>query len=446
MAPAGMNEPIQFHVPFACGHVDKVNHIIYGVALMTGDLTAEGHELEVDEKTLEQVLGCAKKTGKIPVKLNHGAGIENLNGYIDGATAFKEGNKIRGNWHLLASHDETAKMEERAEKQPETFGMSAAFKGGGEVLKDGAKKGRKAARCERLLSVDCVTQPAANPDGLFAAKVDTWKMTMPTDINTNTSAELDGAPAWAKSLIAKVDQLEASNNELREALSQQQQPEELSLEDLANMTEEEVEAAGYDFNKVQAAVQDAIAAGELTAEGGAPADTQGDGQGGSQGAGAVAPAAAGTGFSANVQDIVQFEIAKVQRMARNAAEQAEAEHAFALIEQKVTELSTINEELTTELSTKDAEIKSLRATLKSTEGHRASSPGIEFAANLANGKFQEGTYEHVVQAEFSRLVKAGKSETEAKALAFEHGIKKHGGLYAEFRARGAKPIELSVNQ
>lgn len=440
-----MNEPIQFHVPFACGHVDKDNHIIYGVALMTGELTAEGHELEVDDTTLNQVLSCAKKTGKIPVKLNHGAGIENLNGYIDGATAFKEGNKIRGNWHLLATHDETAKMEERAEKQPETFGMSAAFKGGGEVLKDGAKKGKKAARCERLLSVDCVTQPAANPDGLFSAKVDTGKKAMPKDnTNTTTPADLDGAPAWAKSLIAKVDQLEASNNELREALSQQQ-PAEISLEELANMTQEEVEAAGYDFAKVQAAVQDAIDAGELTAEGDAPADTQTD-AGGDAAAAAGATAGAGaTGFSAKkVQDIVQFEIAKVQRMARNAAEQAEAEHSFALIEQKVTELSTKNAELTTELSTKDAEIKSLRSTLRSTEAHRATSPSVEFSANLATGKFQEGTYEHVVQTEFARLVKAGKSETEAKAIAFEHGIKKHGDLYTEFRARGAKPIELSV--
>jgi hypothetical protein len=50
---------------------------------------------------------------------------------------------------------------------PGCFGLSVKFKGQGE------KKGlKKFARCEKLLSVDCVTQPAANPDGLFSVPVD----------------------------------------------------------------------------------------------------------------------------------------------------------------------------------------------------------------------------------------------------------------------------------
>ncbi|MEA3210349.1 MAG: hypothetical protein QOE70_3406 [Chthoniobacter sp.] len=54
------------------------------------------------------------------------------------------------------------KMLERAERMPECFGMSVKFKGGGE------KKGlKKFARAEKLISVDCLTQPAANTEGLI---------------------------------------------------------------------------------------------------------------------------------------------------------------------------------------------------------------------------------------------------------------------------------------
>jgi hypothetical protein len=65
-----------FHIPFVCGEVDEQQGIIRGVSLITGNLTAEGHDLEVDEATLKQALSCARKMGKVPVKLNHGSGVE----------------------------------------------------------------------------------------------------------------------------------------------------------------------------------------------------------------------------------------------------------------------------------------------------------------------------------------------------------------------------------
>ncbi|MEA3211480.1 MAG: hypothetical protein QOE70_4537, partial [Chthoniobacter sp.] len=97
----------------------------------------------------------------MPVNLDHGSGIKDTCGFL---TNFRiDENKLRADWHLLRSHDETPKMLERAERMPECFGMSVKFKGGGE------KKGlKKFARAEKLISVDCVTQPAANPEGLFS--------------------------------------------------------------------------------------------------------------------------------------------------------------------------------------------------------------------------------------------------------------------------------------
>ncbi|MEA3207863.1 MAG: hypothetical protein QOE70_920, partial [Chthoniobacter sp.] len=151
-------EEIFFHVPFQ-GTVDFDEAIIRDVAVITGDIEAEGHDLIVDGTTVKQLHALAKK--KVPVNLDHGSGIKDTCGFL---TNFRiDENKLRADWHLLRSHDETPKMLERAERMPECFGMSVKFKGGGE------KKGlKKFARAEKLISVDCVTQPAANPEGLFS--------------------------------------------------------------------------------------------------------------------------------------------------------------------------------------------------------------------------------------------------------------------------------------
>jgi hypothetical protein len=157
-------KPIYFETQFSCGHVDRANAVIRDVTLITSGVTAEGHDLEVDDETLTQMLGCAKERVKVPVKLDHGSGIKDLNGYLDNFRL--SGKKLIGDWHLLNSHEETPKMLERAERMPTCFGMSAAFKGSGVKM----ASGKKAARCFALKSVDCVTAPAANPDGMFSAR------------------------------------------------------------------------------------------------------------------------------------------------------------------------------------------------------------------------------------------------------------------------------------
>ena len=153
---------IRFHVPNTASNVDRANAVIRDVSLITGNREAEGHGLTIDATTLNQVLLSAKKAGQIPVKLNHGSGIENVCGYLDNFRL--EGHKVLGDWHLLKNHSETDLLMERAERMPSCWGMSVAFKGTGQDIGGG----KKAARCEELKSVDCVTAPAAN-DSLFSA-------------------------------------------------------------------------------------------------------------------------------------------------------------------------------------------------------------------------------------------------------------------------------------
>ena len=88
---------------------------------------------------------------------------------------------------------------ERAERMPESFGLSAAFMGESEFM-----DGRPTARCTELLAVDCVAQPAANPNGLFSRRVDTGKTGM--DPNDPNAVPAD-MPAWFKPFADKLDSI-----------------------------------------------------------------------------------------------------------------------------------------------------------------------------------------------------------------------------------------------
>lgn len=194
------------------GAVDRDGGVIRGVSLITGGVTARGHELTVDDTTLAQLFQSATAKGTVPVKLDHKSGIENVCGYV---TAFRiEGNKLLGDWHLLKTHPHFSTTMEKAERMPSCFGLSAAFVG-----KEELRDGKKFARCAELLSVDCVTQPAANPDGLFEAKppphVDTS-----THFNMSTTPPPNPAPAPAspEDTSKEIVALRAENSELAQRL------------------------------------------------------------------------------------------------------------------------------------------------------------------------------------------------------------------------------------
>ena len=194
-----MSELLLYHFETtnAGGVVDTDKAVISGVSMITGDVTAKGHDLEVDDTTLKQLQACAKAKGKVPVKTNHGSGVDSVNGFLDNFSIAN--GKLRGDWHLLKAYPQTAQLLEMADRMPESVGLSVAFHGtpeladGRKVLAElddkggvafyytldakGAKvplkKGeKKFARCSELVSTDLVASPAANPDGMFATRVD----------------------------------------------------------------------------------------------------------------------------------------------------------------------------------------------------------------------------------------------------------------------------------
>jgi hypothetical protein len=184
----------EFEVEALDGFVDSQAGIIEGVSVITGGVSAKGHNLEVDDVTLKQMHKLASKKGKVPVKWNHKSGADAVNGFF---TNFRiDGNKLKADWHLLKTHSQYNQALELAERMPENVGFSASFMGLSE-LADGTKvynpdeKTRHHyllvggarlpvpatekifARCQDLISVDLVASPAANPDGMFEAGVDT---------------------------------------------------------------------------------------------------------------------------------------------------------------------------------------------------------------------------------------------------------------------------------
>jgi len=142
--------------------IDAASGTIYGVSLIT-EGPALGHGVYIDAKTLEQVKEAASSyAGGLKVKMDHGGGAGDIVGYIDALRIV--GQKLLGDFHLLDSSAHRPYILEIASKIPDTFGLSIAFSGPSEI---GSDK-RAMQRCTEIYSVDLVSEPAANPDGLFS--------------------------------------------------------------------------------------------------------------------------------------------------------------------------------------------------------------------------------------------------------------------------------------
>ncbi len=154
---------INFSTPFTADKIDDVNGVIRGVSVITtGD--ARGHGLEVDGVTIDQMLKCATdKGGQIGVKVDHKSGAGNIVGFLSNFR--REARKLSADFFLLEAHPQRDQILETARRMPRGVGLSASF-----VSPERGEVGK--ARCTELISVDWVTLPAANPDGLFSARRD----------------------------------------------------------------------------------------------------------------------------------------------------------------------------------------------------------------------------------------------------------------------------------
>lgn len=422
---------------------------IRGVSVITGGQEAEGHGLTIDDETLRQLQACAKERGKIPVTLDHGSGIKDINGYLTGFRFDGSGEKpkIRADWHLLESHPETRVMLEKAEKMPTCFGLSVAFKGPPKGVPIG--EGRMAARCEKLLSVDVVTRPAAN-DGLFSVpSVDKSGIGMAkekTDQNQPAGDPTPAEPTMAQIMEAiqglngRLDKQEQFLGQLQPP-SQEQQPDGPTLEQLSQASDEELAQLGISRAEVNAAVQQVLAEMEgqtdpETQPGQPTGQPAGQQTGEGEMVGAGAPAGFGGGeapatFQALSKRVIELEN-KIKLTELRAKQEAEAVE-FASIEKKVVTLAGQRDTAMTELKTAQAENAALRLAVKT--GTRPVIASGEDNGGIRMFGANENGQLHEFQVRVKQLVESGKSEGQAIQLA----VKENPGRHADYvQTLGAK--------
>lgn len=202
------------------GRIDRDKGVVKGVSLIT-EGTAKGHQLQIDSETLKQLetaFNDVKNPG-VKAKLNHRSGVEAVFGYITNARV--EGPKLLGDLNMLKAHKDFDQTLEQIETMPSQIGFSVAFQG----EKKQTEAGTPVARCKDLISVDLVPEPAANPTGMFEAKVDKEVVYMENEVSNEDILN-------ALSQISdRVEGIEDFNDELAEGIEAELQEAEDGYED-----------------------------------------------------------------------------------------------------------------------------------------------------------------------------------------------------------------------
>jgi hypothetical protein len=177
------------------GRIDTEAGVIYGVAVITKG-PALGHGMMIDDVTLSGVVEQANTyEGGMKVKLDHTNSAGAIVGFLRGFRI--EGDTVRADLTLLKSSPHRGYVLELAATIPDTFGLSIAFSGVDEEI-----SGTRFARCTEIYSADLVSDPAANPNGLFS---------QPTQFQTMTPEEIKAAIAAAIApLVEKIAAIEAA--------------------------------------------------------------------------------------------------------------------------------------------------------------------------------------------------------------------------------------------
>lgn len=126
-----------------------------------GHFDDKGRQEVVDELTLKQVYAYCKSAGTIKVKADHGSGVFSTIGWVDDFSLTDE--QVLANFHVYETEESRSKLFEIAKKNPDHMGLSLEFEG-----KNSVKGDKTFARCEKILAVALVSDPAANKS-LFSA-------------------------------------------------------------------------------------------------------------------------------------------------------------------------------------------------------------------------------------------------------------------------------------
>jgi hypothetical protein len=197
---------------------------------------ARGHNLKIDQTSLEQALKVAQSMKRIKVTMGHGAPVTGILGYIDNFLI--KGDRLLGDLNLFNTN-EAQFVEQLAQVLPEGFGISLTFSGVPEIM--GAER---FARVTEIYDCSIVSEPAANPAGMFSAfsAVDMKKLQMneaPVEVKKELSEPaVVAVPAPEASAVetpAVVEAPKAELAEMPEEKKDEQKMAEPTLTDIAGM-------------------------------------------------------------------------------------------------------------------------------------------------------------------------------------------------------------------
>jgi len=182
-----------------------------GISVITAG-PALGHGMVIDANTLEQVVQAGNDLGQVKVLSDHSSSVSNIIGYLENFTL--DGGRVRADLTLFESHEGFAYFSELIGTLPGQIGFSISFSGVPRMAEDGTQL----ADVSTLYSVDLVTTPAANPTGVYSARVDTRKsLNMDTTVKESApvieaAPEAPAAPAFnaeqaIAALSARIDEL-----------------------------------------------------------------------------------------------------------------------------------------------------------------------------------------------------------------------------------------------
>jgi len=146
---------------------------------------AKGHNLLIDQTSLEQALAVAQTMKRIKVTMGHGAQVDGILGYIDGFVI--KGDRLMGDLTLFST-TQAQFVQQLAKELPEGFGLSLTFSGVPAEM-----GGNRYARVDEIFDISVVSTPAANSAGLFSAftAVDIKNLQM---IETPVVEKIEAAP------------------------------------------------------------------------------------------------------------------------------------------------------------------------------------------------------------------------------------------------------------
>ena len=173
-----------------------------GISVITAG-PALGHGMVIDADTLNQVVEKGNEAGQVKVLSDHSSSVSNIIGYLENFGL--DGGRVRADLTLLESHEGFAYFSELLSTLPNQIGFSISFSGVPRVADDGTML----ADIQTLLSVDLVTQPAANPTGVYSARVDSTAGVNMDKTPVKLEAAAEAAPAAPAAPVAVFNAEEA---------------------------------------------------------------------------------------------------------------------------------------------------------------------------------------------------------------------------------------------